>query len=211
MDGWDNMLEVTIEKRLRHFHLQADFTMKDEIVVLTGKSGSGKTTLLNCIAGIAFPDRGFIRLNGHVLFSENDSVPIQQRHIGYVFQNYALFPHMTVMENIEYGMKDEELVGKLMKELEIEHLTNAYPQQISGGEKQRVALVRALATKPKLLLLDEPFAALDDETKEKSHEQLIRLHRKWKIPVILVTHSMSEAEKLGDVIYKMESGNLLKT
>ncbi|GAA0435700.1 ATP-binding cassette domain-containing protein [Lentibacillus halophilus] len=203
------MLDVAIEKQLAHFTLHMSFQAADEIIVLFGPSGSGKTTVLNCIAGLTNPDEGHIRLNQRALFeAEGKTLPIQKRHIGYLFQDYALFPHKTVWKNIAYGMKNESLVLDLMRELRVEHLQQHYPQQISGGEKQRVALARALATAPDLLLLDEPFSALDDKTRERSHAELLRLHRMWKIPVILVTHAKQEAEKLGDRILYMEEGAL---
>lgn len=203
------MLQVDINKRLFHFELEAKFVLQSQIMVLVGKSGSGKTSLLNCIAGITQPDSGNILLNEQTFFSSAGSLPIQRRKIGYLFQDYALFPHMTVGKNIIYGMKDEKLTRRLMKELQIEHLEEYYPHEISGGEKQRVALVRALATEPRLLMLDEPFAALDDDTRDLAHQQLLELHTQWKIPIILVTHSKREAEKLGDVIYTMEDGKLV--
>lgn len=207
--GGNNMLQVDINKRLFHFELEAKFVLQSQIMVLVGKSGSGKTSLLNCIAGIIQPDSGNILLNEQTFFSSAGSLPIQRRKIGYLFQDYALFPHMTVGKNIIYGMKDEKLTRRLMKELQIEHLEEYYPHEISGGEKQRVALVRALATEPRLLMLDEPFAALDDDTRDLAHQQLLELHTQWKIPIILVTHSKREAEKLGDVIYTMEDGKLV--
>ncbi|TMN21143.1 ATP-binding cassette domain-containing protein [Lentibacillus cibarius] len=206
------MLNINIEKELAHYKLSLSFQAADEIIVLFGPSGSGKTTVLNCIAGLTDPDKGYIQLNHRILFAERDKpLPIQKRHIGYLFQDYALFPHKTVWKNIAYGMQNEQLALDLMRELRIEHLQNHYPQQISGGEKQRVALARALATAPDLLLLDEPFSALDDDTRKRSHAELLRLHRIWKIPVILVTHSREEAEKLGDRILYMEDGTLKRT
>lgn len=203
------MLHVAIQKQLAHFEINVAFTLQNEIAVLFGPSGSGKTTILNCIAGLAKPDQGMITLNEQKLFaSPKHSLPIQQRNIGYLFQDYALFPHMTVWGNIKYAMKDEKFAIELMKELKIDHLITHYPHQISGGEKQRVALARALATEPELLLLDEPFSALDNATREVSHKQLIRLHEKWEIPIILVTHSRSEAEKLADYIIEMNEGKI---
>src|SRR5699024_7107478 len=165
-----------------------------EIVVLFGPSGSGKTSVLNCLSGITTPDDGSIRLNRKVLYQKGKNVTaIRHRHIGYVFQDYALFPHMTVLKNITYAMKSIDLVGKLMQELHITHLNDQYPHHISGGQKQRVSLARALATEPELLLLDEPFSALDAETRATSQDELLRLHRLWKIPIVLVTHHLEEA------------------
>jgi len=204
------MLTVTIEKTLSHFDLAIDFKVsKEEIVVLFGPSGSGKTTILNSIAGLTKATGGAIKLNNKVLFeSKKINVPIQQRKIGYLFQDYALFPHMTVWKNIAYGMKSEDFATQLMNELGIGHLKDQYPNEVSGGEKQRVAIARALATEPDLLLLDEPFSALDDATRDRSHDELLRLHKLWEIPIILVTHSHSEALKLGSRILYLEEGKL---
>lgn len=204
------MLHVSIRKKLAHFELNVDFQLKSEIAVLFGPSGAGKTTILNSIAGLVKPDAGAIRLNQQTLFeSPKHSLPIQQRNIGYLFQDYALFPHMTVWKNIQYGMENESFARELMVELKIDHLHAHYPHEISGGEKQRVALARALATEPELLLLDEPFSALDDATRAVSHAQLLRLHRRWEIPIILVTHSRLEAEKLAGRILDMNEGKII--
>lgn len=203
------MLTVQIQKQLSHFALDVDFNVNDEIVVLFGPSGSGKTTILNCIAGLSKPDEGIIRYN-HMTFFQNGktNVPTQKRRVGYLFQDYALFPHMTVWNNIKYGMKEEQFAKQLMKELHIEHLHNEYPRHISGGEKQRVAIARALATEPNILLLDEPFSALDDDTRQNSQEELLRIHKLWKIPVIVVTHNRTEAVKLGNRILYINEGKL---
>ena len=164
------MLEVQIEKKLSHFLVDVNLTVEEEILVLFGPSGSGKTTILNAIAGLDHPDAGRIILNGQTFFCENEKpLPTQQRNIGYLFQDYALFPHMTVEKNITYGVKKENAIDaaarieKLVSTLGIKHLQKKYPHQISGGEKQRVALARALTTEPSLLLLDEPLSALDSE------------------------------------------------
>lgn len=206
------MLSVSIYKKLSHFPLEVAFDMSNEIIVLFGPSGSGKTTVLDCLSGVTAPDSGTIRLNRKLLYQQGKKqTPIRHRHIGYVFQDYALFPHMTVLKNITYAMKSKSFVEKVMNELQITHLSRQYPHEISGGEKQRVALARALATEPELLLLDEPFSSLDEETREKSHEELIRLHRLWKIPIILVTHHRVEADKLGERILFMEDGKIADT
>lgn len=204
------MLTVSIKKKLFHFDLAIDFQVtKDEIVVLFGPSGSGKTTILNSIAGLTKASDGVIQLNNRILFeAHKKNVPIQQRKIGYLFQDYALFPHLTVWKNIAYGMKSEDFAQQLMNELGISHLKDQYPNEISGGEKQRVAIARALATEPDLLLLDEPFSALDDGTRERSHEELLRLHKHWGIPIILVTHSKAEADKLASRILYLNDGKL---
>lgn len=211
------MLEVQIQKKLSHFLLDVEWKMNDEIVVLFGPSGSGKTTILNCIAGLEDPDEGFIGLNQQAFFHrKQESLSVQKRNIGYLFQDYALFPHMTVEKNITYGVKRKdqkasELIESLFNVLGIRHLMKKYPRQISGGEKQRVALARALATEPSMLLLDEPLSALDEETRIECQDELLRLHQIWRIPFIIVTHDRNEAEKLGDRILFLEKGKILQT
>ncbi|WP_077329792.1 ATP-binding cassette domain-containing protein [Virgibacillus siamensis] len=204
------MLTLQITKKLKNFTIETAFDIGGEIAVLSGPSGAGKTTILNCISGLIQPDSGKIMLNGRVLFNDHvKPLPVQKRNIGYLFQDYALFPHMTIEKNISYGMRDESLTRKLVDVTGIGHLLNSYPHQISGGEKQRAALVRALATKPEALLLDEPFSSLDTKTKNECQNELLRLHSIWKIPVILVTHDYEEAEKLGDHLLRIERGNIL--
>ncbi|RYG73371.1 ATP-binding cassette domain-containing protein [Lentibacillus lipolyticus] len=204
------MLSLNIQKRLKNFTLQIQLKAVGEIVVLTGPSGAGKTTILNCIAGLSQPDSGQILLNGRSLFQEGKKpLPVNKRRIGYLFQDYALFPHMTVWGNIKYGMKNEQLTKDLMEVAGIAHLLQDYPQQISGGEKQRVALVRALATEPEALLLDEPFSSLDSQTKMECRNELLRLHALWNIPILLVTHDKEEAKMLGNRILQIENGRFL--
>ena len=206
------MLTVNFTKQLEHFELAMDFSMTDEIIALIGPSGSGKTTLLNCIAGITQPDAGAIALNGSVFYEEGQKpLKIQKRRTGYLFQDYALFPHLSVEENILYGTKkgdDLTHITELSKLLGISGFLDKYPHQISGGEKQRVALARALAAKPDILLLDEPFSALDDETRARCQQQLQKIHERWKIPVIFVTHLKADAEKLADRIIKVDRGRM---
>lgn len=205
------MLTVQIQKKLSHFPINVDFAIDNEIAILFGPSGSGKTTILNCIAGLTRPDHGFISNDGVDFFtSTNKQLPVQKRNVGYLFQDYALFPHMTVWKNISYGMKNEGLTTKIIDILHIKHLLYKYPREISGGERQRVALTRALATEPSLLLLDEPFSALDFETRSQCHEELIRLHKLWEIPILMVTHDREEARKLADRILYIKDGQIEK-
>lgn len=206
------MLSVHIKKKLSHFTLDIKFTVEKEIVVLFGPSGSGKTTILHSIAGLTKVNAGNIKLNNRFLCQNGKSIiPVQNRNIGYVFQDYALFPHKTVWENIAYGMKQEKFTQKLIEELKIGHLLDQYPHEISGGEKQRTALIRALATEPELLLLDEPFSALDETSKRNSYQQLLDIHNRWKIPIILVTHNRSEVDILADKVLNIQEGKLKKT
>lgn len=212
------MLEVHIQKQLAHFLLDVSLKVKNEILVLIGPSGSGKTTILNAIAGLEHPDRGVITLNEEPYFQDHcHPIAPQKRNVGYLFQDYALFPHMTVQKNIAYGLKNNNdttafhRIGQLVQVLGIGHLLSKYPHQISGGEKQRVALARALATEPSILLLDEPLSALDRDTRRECQNELLRLHEIWKIPFIIVTHDMEEAEKLGDTLVFLEKGIVQKS
>ncbi|GED51864.1 MULTISPECIES: ATP-binding cassette domain-containing protein [Brevibacillus] len=205
------MLQVDFQKSLPEFQLSARFAVKDEIIVLFGPSGSGKTTILNCIAGLAHPEYGTIRLADRLFFDHKDNIklPVQKRNVGYLFQDYALFPHMTVEKNIRYGMQRDAQgqVEELLQSVGIDHLLQKYPHQLSGGQKQRVALVRALATKPDILLLDEPLSALDADTRRQCQAELLRIHEKWRIPFLLVTHDRDEAERLGDLILTNRDGH----
>lgn len=204
------MLLVNIQKKLPSLWLDVHFNVGAEIAVLFGPSGVGKTTILNCIAGLKHPDSGKITLNGRHLYHKNNKpISAAKRQIGYLFQDYALFPHMTVEKNIRYGVKDEQLLHHLAELMGINHLLGSYPQHISGGEKQRVALVRALVTKPEALLLDEPFSSLDKATRQECQNELLRLHESWNIPVVLVTHDKAEADKLGDQILSIDNGQLI--
>src|SRR5699024_6541541 len=137
-------------------------------------------------------------------------VPIQRRNIGYVFQDYALFPHLTIWGNIKYGMKNEAYTMKLIHQLELETLLNQYPHEVSVGEQQTTALIRTFARELELLLLDEPFSALDNKTKTLSYEQLLSIHERTRIPILLVSHNRSEVEYLADKIIYMEEGNITR-
>ncbi|NFV12124.1 ATP-binding cassette domain-containing protein [Clostridium sporogenes] len=199
------MVELDIVKKLKYFDLQCKLNLGNEVVALQGTSGSGKTTTLDCIAGIKRPDKGTININDRVVFSssQNIDLPIKDRHIGYLFQNYALFPHMTVEGNILFGVKNQKdydinYIKYITEIFKIEHLKDRRPNQISGGEKQRVALARALAVKPNVLMLDEPFSALDKGTKEMVYKEFMEYKKNFKISIILVTHNSYEAELLAD-------------
>lgn len=214
------MLKASIKKKLWHFDLDVTYQVEvGQVLILWGPSGSGKTTILECIAGLRTPDSGEIELNGRMLFNSQEriNVPSRQRGIGYLFQNYALFPHMTVEENVRFGLQAQRISPKKQKVLYqdlldsfgVGHLLKRYPSQLSGGEKQRVALARALVVNPQLLLLDEPFSALDRETKLSLRQQLVSLHQQWKIPMILVTHDQEDAEELGDIFINLHYGQVI--
>ena len=207
------MLSVDITKNLPDFSLSIRFSIERDILVLFGPSGCGKTTTLRSIAGLLQPDGGRIVNDGEVFFDAAGKIfiPPRQRRIGYMFQDFALFPHMSVYRNIWYGVRDHDretrqMYEKLTSLLKIGHLAERSPGQLSGGEKQRVALARALMAQPKILLLDEPLSSLDTETRLEVRNELREMQRIWNIPFILVTHDPDEASFLGDQILYMQKG-----
>jgi molybdate transport system ATP-binding protein len=210
------MLEARLIKKLWHFNLDVHLKVDNQILILLGPSGSGKTTILHLLAGLSKPTEGFIKINDRVLYSsaEKTNIPPQARNIGYLFQDYALFPHMTVRQNVVYGLLSKNCNQarsaldpvELLNSFGVGHLIDRYPRQLSGGEKQRVALARALVVQPQLLLLDEPFSALDKNTRVSLRQEIKRLHERWQIPFILVTHDEEDARFLGDITLLLEKG-----
>lgn len=209
------MVTVDIFKKLRYFDLNISFQLDKEVLAIQGPSGAGKTTILECIAGIKKPDMGTIIFDDKMFFSgcKNINMPVRERKLGYVFQNYALFPHMTVKKNILFGLecigiKDSSFPDYLMDAFKISRLADRYPSQISGGEKQRAALARALAPRPRLLLLDEPFSALDNDTKMAVYDVFYEIRKKYSMTVILVTHDEEEACIMGGKILRVKDGSI---
>ncbi len=210
------MLEVQIYKKLAEFDLDVSFQVNDNILGLMGASGSGKSMTLKCIAGIETPDQGRIVLNDRVLFDSEKkiNVPIQKRNVGYMFQSYALFPNMDVYENISVGLrarkvKDVDIVvRKVMKRFQISELASRYPKQLSGGQRQRVALARLMAYEPDVLLLDEPFSALDEDLKEDLLREL-KSELQISKPVVFVSHNKEEVNELCDFKYKIKLGEIV--
>ena len=213
-------LAVKLALSTRSFSLDVAFTVEPGITVLFGPSGSGKTRTLGCIAGIARPDSGRVALGDDVWFDSAKAVDraIHERHVAYVFQSLALFPHMTAAENVAYGMdrslekearraKAEELLGKM----HVGHLVERRPRTFSGGEAQRVALARAFGMTPKALLLDEPFSALDGKTKRELWAEVAAWVEREKLPTILVTHQTDEARALGKRIIFLEKGRIVES
>jgi len=210
-------LHVRVRKQFPALTLDVDFGVTPGITILFGASGAGKTTLLDCIAGLSIPDSGRITIGDLVLFDceRNINVPARERHTGYVFQDLALFPHLTVQSNVVYGIsrvhkhEREQRVTKILESLEIVTLRNRRPAQLSGGERQRVALARALVTEPCILLLDEPLAALDLPVRMKIAEDLRRSVQNLPIPVLYVTHSRDEVFMLGEKLLVLEKGKVI--
>lgn len=210
-------LFVDIKKNLGSFHLQVSFETSGGTLGLLGASGCGKSLTLKCIAGIERPDSGRIVLDGVTLFDSEAGInlPPQKRHVGYLFQNYALFPNMTVKQNIMCGLKHEKdktererLCSEMIKLLQLEGLEKHKPAQISGGQAQRAALARIMVNRPGLILLDEPFSALDSHLRMKLQIELRELLRSYGREAILVTHSRDEAFHMCDSIAVVDGGRI---
>lgn len=209
-------LHVDICKTLSDFTLNVNFTTDTEITGLLGVSGSGKSMTLRCIAGIETPDKGRIILNGRTLFdsAEGINVPSRLRKVGYLFQNYALFPHMTVEENIGFALgqlpREQRLsrVKNILQIIKLEGLEKRYPSQLSGGQQQRTALARALAIEPEVLLLDEPFSALDDHLRNHLGRQLMDTLAAYSGVTLFVTHNMDEAYRICPKMLVLKDGEI---
>jgi len=196
------------EKELKNFSYSVSFSSDSQITALFAPSGSGKTLTLQMIAGLQKPDSGEIEVNGKTFFSSERGInlPPQKRNVGYLFQDYALFPHMTVKENILFADRDEKLFKEIVELLEIENILNKFPSQISGGQKQRVALARALIRRPEVLLLDEPFSALHREMRENLYGELLSIIKRFNQRAVLVTHDFEEVLRLSEKVVILENG-----
>ena len=209
-------LEVEIAKKLRDFTLEVSFKSGSGPLGILGPSGAGKTMLLRCIAGLERPDRGRIVLQGRTLFdSDRDvQVPTRERRIGMLFQNYALFPHRTVEENIAFGIdampggERAQRVNTWLQRTHAEGVRHRYPHEISGGEQQRAALARALSIDPDALLLDEPLSALDTHLRSQMEAQLQETFSAYGRPALLVTHNIEEAYRLGEKLLVLSRGHI---
>ena len=208
--------------KARAFAIEAEFTVPAGVSIIFGPSGAGKTTILECIAGLSRPDEGSIVLERNsgaepeFFFDAQRKIDLspRQRRLGYVFQHQALFPHMTAAENVAFGIPGNgaergSLVRDIMERFRIVHVAAQRPGEISGGERQRVALARALVTNPRVLLLDEPFSALDDSLKMAIIDDLRHFLSRASVPVLLVTHDRIEAEALGQRILLMNEGRIV--
>jgi len=213
-------LKVSVKKRLRDFNLDVSLEAGDrEILALMGENGCGKTTVLNVVAGLTVPDEGQVSIDGKSLFNgcTGVDIPPEKRNIGYLFQNYSLFPNMSVYDNVAFGLRmrscpREELDGRVKRLLEgvdMWQLRSEKASRLSGGQKQRVALSRALAIEPSAFLLDEPLSALDAEARMAMRRDLKQLILNADVPTIIVTHSAREAMEMADRVYVMEKGRIL--
>jgi len=209
-------LEVQFEKRLASFNLSVEFSCGAEPLAVLGPSGAGKSMTLRCIAGLERPDRGCIMIDGRTLFdsSKGISVPTRERRAGLLFQNYALFPHLTVAENISFGLdglppaQRTARVQTKIAQAQLEGLENRPPRELSGGEQQRVALARALAIEPEFLLLDEPLSALDTHLRSQIERQLIATLAQFRRPALFVTHNMEEAYRMATNLVVLTKGRV---
>jgi molybdate transport system ATP-binding protein len=213
------MIEISVRKRLREFALEVEeLRFPRGVTVLAGPSGAGKTTLLRIVAGLTRPDDGRVVLDGHALHGEGGSLPPFRREVAYVFQDFALFPHLDVLDNVAYGLAARGIApadrrataGEWLERLGIGALAGARPRELSGGERQRVALARALAWAPRAVLLDEPFAALDDATRAGVREEVRVTLASLGVPVILVTHDEEDVAAFAAPVVRLERGRVVR-
>jgi molybdate transport system ATP-binding protein len=217
-------VELQIRKTLRAgdrlFELDIAFASDSDRIVLYGPSGSGKSLTLKAMAGLMTPDAGHIRLDGRTLFDAARRINLraQERNVAYLFQDYALFPHLTVAQNIAFGLARgcfnlrrpaaHPAVRKWIDAFELQAVAGHHPAQISGGQRQRVALARALASEPDILLLDEPFSALDPSLRERMRRELAELQQRLGVHMLLITHDPADAEALGDAVFEVRDGRI---
>jgi molybdate transport system ATP-binding protein len=211
-----------LQARGRRFRLDVDLSCESDAVVIYGPSGAGKTLTLQCLAGFVAPDAGRIAIHGATVFdaAQRISVPARERGIGYVFQDYALFPHLTVAGNIGVALQAGWLrrlddaararVEDMLRLFELQDLRESYPSQLSGGQRQRAALARALATRPRLLLLDEPFAALDPALRDRMRHELIELRERFNLPMVMITHDPADLDLLARELVVIDAGRVLR-
>lgn len=209
-------LSVAVAIATSGFSLDVAFDAPSGVTVLFGPSGSGKSTTLACIAGIVTPERGRIALGDDVFFDHGSktTLAIHERRVAYVFQSLALFPHMTALQNVAYGVREKDADDRarsMLERMRVPHLADRRPATFSGGEAQRVALARAFAMKPRVLLLDEPFSALDSTVKTRLLDEVREIVATEKLPTLLVTHHPEEARALGERVVRIDKGRVVET
>ncbi|MDX3985353.1 MAG: ATP-binding cassette domain-containing protein [Achromobacter sp.] len=217
-------VSIQVKKRMvsgdRHFELDAAFTSSSKRIALFGPSGAGKSLTLRAVAGLLRPDAGRIEINGRVLFDAQAGVclPARSRRVAYLFQDYALFPHLTVAQNIAFGLRRgwrnpprRQVLPEARRwvdAFELGAIVGSYPGEISGGQKQRVALARALMLQPDILLLDEPFSALDSQLRGRMRQELNALQRQLDVPMLLITHDPADVDALADEVFEVRDGRV---
>ena len=220
---WDINIHKAYPSRDRHFAIDISFQSDSKRLVLFGPSGAGKTQVLKMLSGLVAPDKGHIQFSNIDLFNSHKHIHLspQQRQLAFVFQNYALFPHLTVVQNMAFSLHkhwlnppkntQSEQVEYWLNKLELKPLAHQYPHQLSGGQGQRVALARALIMSPKAVLLDEPFSALDEKLRNNLRQELLDLQTQLSLPMILISHHPDDVKTFGEEIICLSHGQILKT
>jgi molybdate transport system ATP-binding protein len=217
----DVALSLSVSDGSRRFDLATCFASSAPVVALYGPSGAGKSLTLQAMAGLLRPAAGHVRIGGQTLFdaAQGIDVPASQRGVGYLFQNYALFPHLTVRQNVAFGLstwwqrlsaEDGRRVDELLESFGLAAMAGSRPATLSGGQQQRVALARALACRPRVLLLDEPFAALNPMLRQQLREELAAVRARWGIPAVLITHDIDDVLALANVAFLVEGGQVVR-
>lgn len=216
----DVQLQLTLHSPDRSFSLDVDFTAASQRTALIGPSGSGKSTVLQAIAGLMPSARGRVRIGDQTLLDTSQGIDLaaRERRVGVVFQDYALFPHMTVEQNLQFGVRrlgqrldadQRQRIDALIRQFDLESLRGGLPRNLSGGQRQRVALARALAIQPRLLLLDEPLSALDAPLRKRLRSELAEMLERVKVPALLVTHDPQDVEALAQDVICIDDGRIV--
>ncbi|MBL0702579.1 MAG: ATP-binding cassette domain-containing protein [Sulfurospirillum sp.] len=213
------MIEIDIQKSFKNKNEQINFHFKttienNSINAIFGQSGSGKTTFLRLLSGLETPDIGYIKVNDKIWFDSKKKINLvpQKRDVGFVFQDYALFPNMSVIKNLRFAQqeKNENFLQELLEIVDLKELQNKFPNALSGGEKQRVALIRAVARRPKLFLLDEAFSALDYSMRQQLQDSIDKIHKSFKMTTLFISHDISEVYRLSSHIKIVKNGKIVK-
>lgn len=213
-------IEITLRSEQRSFHLQAAFSSDDDKIVIFGPSGSGKSVTIQAIAGLLRPSRGRIQIGERVLFDSlrGINIPARKRRVGYLFQDYALFPHLTVADNVGYPLRKfgrypppaKTAVTRILDAFGIDSMAKSLPRHLSGGQRQRVALARALIQEPSILLLDEPFAALDPVLRRNMRLELNEIQARYAVPMIIITHDPEDVQAFAQTLVRYSQGRVIK-